>query len=34
MDIMLLSIGIIAVIVLGCFVLFAKFYHKVEQATS
>ncbi|MES3021918.1 MAG: hypothetical protein V4857_10090 [Pseudomonadota bacterium] len=31
MDIMLLSIGIITVIVLGCFVLFAKFYHKVEQ---
>ena len=28
---MLLSIGIITVIVLGCFVLFAKFYHKVEQ---
>lgn len=31
MDLMLLSIGIITVIVLGCFVLFAKFYHKVEQ---
>lgn len=28
---MFLSIGIITVIVLGCFVLFAKFYHKVEQ---
>ena len=31
MDILLLSIGIITVVVLGCFVLFAKFYHKVEQ---
>ncbi|QYF95295.1 hypothetical protein KY495_09140 [Massilia sp. PAMC28688] len=31
MDIMLLSIGIVTVIVLGCFALFAKFYHKVEQ---
>lgn len=28
---MLLSIGIITVVLLGCFVLFAKFYHKVEQ---
>ncbi|MDQ1815660.1 hypothetical protein RBA41_20395 [Massilia sp. CCM 9210] len=31
MDIVLLSTGIITVILLGCFVLFAKFYHKVEQ---
>lgn len=31
MEIMLLSIGIITVVLLGCFVLFAKFYHKVEQ---
>ncbi|UUZ48613.1 hypothetical protein LP420_38940 [Massilia sp. B-10] len=31
MDIMLLSIGIITVFVLGCLVMFAKFYHKVEQ---
>ncbi len=30
-EILLLSIGIITVILLGCFVLFAKFYHKVEQ---
>ncbi|MFB9243507.1 hypothetical protein IV454_23765 [Massilia antarctica] len=31
MDILLLSIGILTVIVLGCFALFSKFYHKVEQ---
>ncbi|NHZ44178.1 flotillin family protein [Massilia aquatica] len=31
MDILLLSIGIITVIVLGCFALFSKFYYKVEQ---
>ncbi|MDQ1834150.1 flotillin family protein [Massilia scottii] len=30
-SIFYLSIGIITVILLGCFVLFAKFYHKVEQ---
>lgn len=31
MDIMLLAIGIVTIIVFGCLVMFAKFYHKVEQ---
>ena len=34
MEIMLIAAGVLAVLIFGAFVLFAKFYHKVEQGRA